>query len=449
MSPGDPCPGPSCTPNLPFQAQPVSADVIQGAVERGSVLYGQMIAKFLGAVQAAASEGVSTVTGLLGKFDGAVSAGRAAGQSVIDGLAANFNMSVQSQIPPQPPDGPGATCFGGACVDQYAYNLYQYGTPPYEIIIEPRGVPPAIDQNHPLCFVAGYDTVYDAVTYVNTHSGSPPPVNCPHLGGPVGGQTVPCETNLWQAYQLYAATPSGQQLIGCTIRCSTDPAPPGGVALGNPVSYDIALGLLQTSACAIGPPTPGGTTGTTFNAGCDSQKQPVVWDSSQPAPAGVTNTIGPFVTQAAALSAATVICQALSGPGGTGGPCPPTQVTCPAPVVNVSCPPGTGGTTGPPSGTGSINFPDCLKIDLCDWDKFKEVLTDALCDWYKTCVCKLDNEAAYMTADCDDQFTSQMRDWFGGIGGQVIGQSSMDDLVTAGRGSFHGDPLPQEVLDPW
>lgn len=428
MSPGapsaTPCPGPSGM----LSGQPVDPAVISGAVERGTVLYGQLIAKFLGAVQAAAAEGVGTVTGLLNKFDNAVSSGQAAGQSVIDGLAANFKMAALSQavLPAGGPLGGGDTS-QGAVPGQYNYDLYQYADAPWGIDILPGGQKPA-DSSHPNCFVAGFDDVFRAIDYVRSHQGSVPPGFCPQREGfaaPVGGSKPPVgtECSLYQVYRLWDHSVTPEKLVGCTVRCSTDPAPPGGEPFGNPLPYQIAIDAMNTAACPGG----GGITPPagepTYMAGCDSNGKPVVWDSSTQAPSGVTKVVGPFMNQQSASAAASALCTG-SPSGGNGG-------TQPAPCCD-------------------IKLPDCIQIDLCDWEKFKNALVDALCEWYERCVCKLDNEMAYGVADCDPKFPAAMNAWSGAIGGVFTTPPTLDEIVGQGADKALGVGAgPDFTVFPW
>lgn len=112
-------------------------------------------------------------------------------------------------------------------------------------------------------------------------------------------------------------------------------------------------------------------------------------------------------------------------------PCPPNpcviDVTCPPPVINVPpCPP------CPP-----LSLPQCIQIDLCDWDKFCKFLTDCLVKSKEDCA--LDNETAYIYKDCDGSFGQAQSQWWGDEASTVSAPRSYADIVAAADAA-----LPQD-----
>lgn len=408
-----PCPGVGAPLVVPL----VDPAVISSAVERGTVLVGQMFSKFLAAVKDAADQGVQTVSQLLGKFDGVVGAGQAAGQSTIDGLAATFRQSALSQAALPTTGGvPGGGAAGGIQPDDFAYNVWQRDQAPWEAEVLPRGMRPVLAQ-HPYCFMGSYDNVYDAVDQARAIDGTPTPVQChpPGGGGPIGfgikppggngspPGTGPC-TGKWDVW-IYPSPGGGKQCI--VFPCENRPA---GQTPDKTFDTEAEARAWADSNCGGGPPPP--PPADKYYGGCDKNGKPVTWKQGEAEPAGVTSKNGPFDSQDLATSWANVTCKSSTGGNGGG---PPTGTCCP------------------------VTLPDCIHIDLCDWQKFKETLVEALCEWYKLCVCKLENETAYMTADCDPELRSQLQGWLGSTGGAVANAGSMDEVVSKGQGMFQGD----------
>jgi hypothetical protein len=199
--------------------------------------------------------------------------------------------------------------------------------------------------------------------------------------------------------------------------------------VGNPVSLDIATGLLQTLACTGKDQT--GQTGTTqFYAGCDSNGQPISWTSLEQVPQGVSGQVGPFASATEALNATK--CVAL----------PPTPPT-----------PGTGGMCCDPA-TGAVKLPSCIMIDLCDWSAFTNATYAALCKWSQDdgcfyepvwraikkglcefindpkCRCAADDADRSMWEDCTGDFGKIISGYMGQAGSPLM-VGTLDEVVDA------------------
>lgn len=100
----------------------------------------------------------------------------------------------------------------------------------------------------------------------------------------------------------------------------------------------------------------------------------------------------------------------------------PTQpcvidVTCPPPVINVPpCPP------CPP-----LDLPQCIQVDLCDWDKFCEFIKKCFVESKKECA--LDNDVAYALSDCDGLLISANTNYFGPIADTLNNARNVNDSV--------------------
>lgn len=107
------------------------------------------------------------------------------------------------------------------------------------------------------------------------------------------------------------------------------------------------------------------------------------------------------------------------------GTCPPPciQVTCPPPVINIPpCPP--------------LNLPSCIQIDLCDWKKFCDALTNCIGAAKEDCA--LDNDTAYTFKDCDGTYGQAQHDWLGMSGDALLQPATLDDMATAGQALSQG-----------
>lgn len=100
----------------------------------------------------------------------------------------------------------------------------------------------------------------------------------------------------------------------------------------------------------------------------------------------------------------------------------PTQpcvidVTCPPPVINVPpCPP------CPP-----LDLPQCIQVDLCDWDKFCKFIKDCLTQSKQDCA--LDNETAYVFKDCDGSFGEAQQQYWSHTADRLNSAASINDAV--------------------
>jgi hypothetical protein len=398
----------------------------------GTGVISQAMQSVTGAIQSLFNQAFSTVQGAIAKAAGSIASGYNSAETSLVTAGAQAQAATSSTVQTAlGPAGGGGTSDQGVKEGQYAWNVYQYINTPYPArAVNQVGVPGAVMQLW--CFRGGWDNGLDAVRYSLGISGSAPPPGCILPGGPsqpsappaAGGQ---CATGLYQVWQQVV----GSTITGCQLLCSDSPGPSGGVRVGNPVSLDIATGLMQTLACTGKDQT--GTGGSPqYYAGCDAAGNPVSWTTTQGAPSGVTGTAGPFDSMSAALAAVNCVVQ----------PPPPSG--------------------GPPSGTGQCcdtavtKLPDCIYLDLCDWDKFFQNMWQAIkkgmCEFVKdpTCACAIRDSDAAIYEDCDGKLATMADAWKGAIGG-VITNQGVDDLVANGQqlAGVMGQGLQDTGPDPW
>ena len=94
------------------------------------------------------------------------------------------------------------------------------------------------------------------------------------------------------------------------------------------------------------------------------------------------------------------------------------DVTCPPPVINI-----------PPCPPVSSQFPDCLMIDLCNWDKLCSTLRDCLKQRPDNVDCSLDNADAWVYKDCDGSFGADQSGYWSDAADTIVSAGSIDQAV--------------------
>lgn len=161
-----------------------------------------------------------------------------------------------------------------------------------------------------------------------------------------------------------------------------------------------------------------------YDAGCVGGA-PVSWQVGTPAPQGVSGQVGPFADSATAIAALGTSCS----PTGGG---PPTPTPTPTPSAGQCC------------DTNVTKLPDCIYIDLCDWEKFYDAtwraIKKGLCEWIldPQCQCATRDSDRYLYEDCDGTFGPDAEQFMGRIGGTVSQAGSIDQMVATARDTIAG-----------
>lgn len=120
--------------------------------------------------------------------------------------------------------------------------------------------------------------------------------------------------------------------------------------------------------------------------------------------------------------------QTCQGPCPVCPVCPPPTGSCPPVTVNVPpCP------TPPPC--PPVTFPTCLMIDLCDWKKLCDTLTNCLKQAASSGECALDNETAYVYSDCTGGYGGAQYDYWLPVAKSFL---SATDVLSALAPEFPG-----------
>jgi hypothetical protein len=131
-----------------------------------------------------------------------------------------------------------------------------------------------------------------------------------------------------------------------------------------------------------------------------------------------------------------LLCGEVGTPPITPPPPPPPPPSCPTSpcVIDVTCPPPVINIPPCPPSTGVL--PDCVMIDLCDWDKLCSILRDCLKAVKTEPPCDLDNDSAWAYKDCDGTFTTDLKSFMGSYDGGLTSEPSLDDAFAKATADF-------------
>lgn len=383
-------------------------------------LYGQLTARVVQWIADALKTQLDAQTAIASKIAVPIASGLAAQATAIDQIHGALASSLQSGLATIGASGPGGSVAAGVQPGQYTHNVFstQLGGKwvPYQIVSKQVAIELAGQVG--FCFLGGWEDYYDAVAYQNSAEGQAALTQCTYPGGPAAPLPPPTGTGGCQQWAVWVF-PSGSTSLCSFPYCDGTVPDPSGLG-GHKVLFPdqaSATAFASSQTCQSGNGTGGGPQ---YYAGCGSDGQPVSWQAGTSPPAGVTGQVGPYDTQAAALAAV--------------GQCAPPP------------PPPTGGPTGgngtgccDPT-TGAVKLPDCIMLDLCDWDKFTQAVYKALCLWTKdpSCKCALEDADKYKMEDCPNSFNEGVAGWLGNLGGVVIQADTVDQLVSQGAGAMDG-----------
>jgi len=420
---------PGCNPAASVTAP--DSQAVQAVLTAGTATIAAALGHVLTSLQAALSTLMSTVKDAISKAATSIVTPLNQVQTVVDLASARAVGSPTGQLAAaRLPTGTGGAVGSGVVPWQYQFNVWQSIDVPSSVYIFNRAYQPNPFPQQ-LCFRGGWDLFSDAVTYKTQIMTQPLPEGCKLPGGPAVTAprpivAPPCDTNNWYWYEIV----ENGTIIGCAKQCgNANPVLPTGQIHGplfGPVSEQIAD---ETIALICGSPP----ISTHWYAGCDASGHPVTWlEGAQPA--NVTQISGPYPDQATALALS--VCAVINPP-----PPPP-----PPPTSTGSCCDPT---------TGKVALPDCIKIDLCDWDAFADAMQraiyKALCQWIQdpACNCPTRDSDRWIAEDCDGELTNMVSGWMGRIGGPVVTASSADDLVAAAvSGQVYAAGLLGDSIDP-
>lgn len=440
MSPGQqPQPVPPIASPLSFTpALPVAQiqSVIDGAQQTAGAMALQVIQYIVSALEQAIAGSQQTVAKIVTPITSAVN-------QVVSNVQ-GMQQSVQSQIQGQllaATSGSGGTAAQGVKPGDYENNLYAYGPRATEagriwerILVVSRAQVPSMNYDW-YCFVGGFEDASIAYAFASDPKNLPVTGSCPHPGGlvvpptgnvpifpqqPGSGAPSPSPPPAISTPAI-ALPPSTGPVVkaGPPVRRQSGPLmTPPCPADGSQPTYAIQLpyDVFQTGSCYYWT-----TCGNTLPQGSKILAGPFPDMATVVAYIGtlppITCPSGPPVNQPPPCDPSTdPTCQPIGSPP-ICPPCPP----CPPP-----CP--------------QIVFPDCIKIDLCDWQPFKDALYDALCRWYNECVCKLANETAYVYEGCEGGFGQQLQEWMGDTAKRQFAAETIDDLVKNALGLWQSPP---------
>lgn len=386
-----------------------SQSALRGSLDSAALNYSQLALKVVQYIQGVIADAVNAGQAVALKVATPLADAINQGQATINQLGSQIGNQIGAGIATATaPCGSGCEAQQGATPGQYHYNVWQdFDVPAVVAFSVGSANPPSPPANW--CFRAGWEDYYDAIAYKAKIQGTPPPEGCRLPGGlasppPVLTPTGPPVVTSCPTYDYYLLIRSGN-IVACQAVCH-GAAPPGpdwsGTAFNVTAAQLASLEQQGGIVCGRPPPPPPPPT-VTYYAGCING-QPVSWDDSSQPPPGVTGTVGPYPSQDAALAAAK--CSPVLGGG------PPAAGPC----VCV---------------TGSADKTACLYVDLCDWKEFEDALFNALCRWYKECLCKLNAEALAVQEDCEGIVGPPWTEYLSGLGAVIHGSASIDDVVSA------------------